>query len=137
MASDTTPGDFKQGNNVWLNVQCESIGEFERLFSALGEGGTVRMPLHDSFGVPGLACSRIVRLQRRLLKGRSREDVAHCCRFSSPPVTSLLFSHCLKGSPHTAAFPLLLGKINVAGSLPLQFLQTHARGASVRLNADH
>jgi len=49
MASDTAPGDFKQGNNVWLNVQCESLDEIERLFNALGEGGTVRMPLHDAF----------------------------------------------------------------------------------------
>jgi PhnB protein len=49
MASDTAPGDFKQGNNVWLNVQCETVEEIERLFSALGEGGTVRMPLHDAF----------------------------------------------------------------------------------------
>jgi PhnB protein len=39
MASDTAPGDFKQGNNVWLNVQCETVDEIERLFSALGEGG--------------------------------------------------------------------------------------------------
>src|SRR5215204_4102165 len=37
MASDTAPGDFKQGNNVWLNVQCESLDEIERLFNALGE----------------------------------------------------------------------------------------------------
>jgi PhnB protein len=49
MASDTAPGDYKQGNNLWLNVQCESVDEIERLFNAVGEGGMVRMPLHDAF----------------------------------------------------------------------------------------
>jgi PhnB protein len=49
MASDTAPGDYKQGNNVWLNVQCESVDEIERLFNAVGDGGMVRMPLHDAF----------------------------------------------------------------------------------------
>jgi PhnB protein len=49
MASDTVPGEFKQGNNCWLNVNCESLGEIERLFAALGEGGEIRMPLHDAF----------------------------------------------------------------------------------------
>lgn len=49
MASDTVAGQLKQGNNFWLNIQCESLDEIERAFVALGEGGIVRMPLHDAF----------------------------------------------------------------------------------------
>ena len=50
MASDTMPGmTFVQGNNVWININCESDEEIERFFKALGEGGTVMMPLADQF----------------------------------------------------------------------------------------
>jgi PhnB protein len=49
MASDTAPGELRSGNNFWLNIQCDSLDEIERLFGALGEGGTVKMPLHDAF----------------------------------------------------------------------------------------
>jgi PhnB protein len=50
MASDTMPGTpFRQGNNVFVCVDCETIPETERLFTALGEGGTVMMPLQDTF----------------------------------------------------------------------------------------
>lgn len=49
MASDTAPGELHSGNNFWLNIQCDSLDEIERLFGALGEGGTVKMPLHDAF----------------------------------------------------------------------------------------
>ena len=50
MASDTMPGmPFVPGNNVWININCESDEEIERLFKALGEGGTEIMPLADQF----------------------------------------------------------------------------------------
>ena len=50
MASDTMPGmSFVAGNNVWININCESDEEIERLFTALGERGTVIMPLADQF----------------------------------------------------------------------------------------
>ena len=49
MASDTAPGQLQSGNNFWLNIQCESLEEIEGLFRAFGEGGTVKMPLHDAF----------------------------------------------------------------------------------------
>ena len=50
MASDTMPGiPFAMGNNVWININCESDEEIERLFKALGEGGTAIMPLADQF----------------------------------------------------------------------------------------
>ena len=50
MASDTMPGmPFVAGNNVWININCESDEEIERLFKAFGDGGTVMMPLADQF----------------------------------------------------------------------------------------
>jgi PhnB protein len=50
MASDTMPGmPLQVGSNVWLNVNCESLEEIERLFATLGAGGTPVMPLQDTF----------------------------------------------------------------------------------------
>jgi PhnB protein len=50
MASDTMPGmPFQQGNNFSVSMQCESLQEIERLFTALGEKGKVTMPLQDTF----------------------------------------------------------------------------------------
>lgn len=50
MASDTMPGSrFTAGNNFSVNIECESIPEIERLFAAFGDGGTVTMPLQDTF----------------------------------------------------------------------------------------
>jgi PhnB protein len=50
MASDTMPGaKLVQGNNFLINIACESLAEIERLFAAFGAGGTVMMPLQDTF----------------------------------------------------------------------------------------
>jgi PhnB protein len=50
MASDTPPGaTFTQGNNVWVNVDCDSVEEIERIFPAMAAGGHVVMPLADQF----------------------------------------------------------------------------------------
>ncbi|MES2179926.1 MAG: VOC family protein [Gemmatimonadota bacterium] len=59
MASDTPPADshtpgmetppFRPGNNFSISIDCESVDEANRLFAALGEGGTVTMPLMDMF----------------------------------------------------------------------------------------
>ncbi|HEX9485217.1 MAG TPA: VOC family protein [Gemmatimonadaceae bacterium] len=50
MASDSMPGKaITQGNNVWVNVDCESVEEIDRLFAAMARGGTVVMPLADQF----------------------------------------------------------------------------------------
>ena len=50
MASDAMPGKpITVGNNVWVNQDCESVDEIERLFKAFGEGGKVVMPLADQF----------------------------------------------------------------------------------------
>jgi PhnB protein len=50
MASDTPSGTcFNQGNNFYICLNCESLEETEKLFSALGESGKVTMPLQDTF----------------------------------------------------------------------------------------
>src|SRR5205809_4791900 len=51
MASDAVPGmcAFQPGNNFSMNIDCESMEEIEGLFGALGEKGSVIMPLADMF----------------------------------------------------------------------------------------
>lgn len=50
MASDTQPGSpFIQGNNVHISVDCETIPETEKFFTALSEGARILMPLQDTF----------------------------------------------------------------------------------------
>jgi PhnB protein len=50
MASDTMPGQpFTTGTNCWVNVDCETVEEIERLFKAFAEGGKVTMELADQF----------------------------------------------------------------------------------------
>jgi PhnB protein len=50
MASDSMPGSpLQKGNNFSVSVGCESQEEEERFFAALSEGGTVTMPLQDTF----------------------------------------------------------------------------------------
>jgi PhnB protein len=50
MASDTMPGmPFTPGNNVHINVDCESVEEIERAWKAFGDGANVTMPLQDTF----------------------------------------------------------------------------------------
>ena len=50
MASDTTPGmPFTPGTNFSISIQCESLPEIEKLFSAFSQGGKVTMPLQDTF----------------------------------------------------------------------------------------
>ena len=50
MASDIMPGmPFQSGNNFYICLNCESLEETERVFSALGENGQVITPLQDMF----------------------------------------------------------------------------------------
>ncbi len=50
MASDCPTGMALQpGNNFYLCLECESVAEQDRVFGALGEGGTVTMPLQLMF----------------------------------------------------------------------------------------
>jgi PhnB protein len=50
MASDGM-GDapVRQGNNFSVAIQCDSLQEIEKLFTAFSEKGTVVMPLQDQF----------------------------------------------------------------------------------------
>ena len=48
--SDTfDPSSIIQGNNVSLSLQPESLDQTENLFNKLSAGGTVKMPLQDTF----------------------------------------------------------------------------------------
>jgi PhnB protein len=50
MASDSTPDrTVKEGTNFWVNIDCESLEEIEKFFSALSEGAHITMPLQQTF----------------------------------------------------------------------------------------
>ena len=50
MASDTVPGmPFSPGSNFSISIQCESLDEIQRVFSAFSAGGNVTMELQDTF----------------------------------------------------------------------------------------
>jgi PhnB protein len=50
MASDTMPHHtFTPGNNMHVNIDCESVDEIERIFAAMSDGATITMPLGDQF----------------------------------------------------------------------------------------
>jgi PhnB protein len=50
MASDNMPGmSFMAGNNFSISIDCDTAEEIERLFNALGQDGTVKMPLQKTF----------------------------------------------------------------------------------------
>jgi PhnB protein len=50
MAADVMPGAAaRQRNGFGVGIQCESVAEIDALFAALAEGGTVTMPLQETF----------------------------------------------------------------------------------------
>ena len=50
MASDNMPGmPFQQGDNFSVSLNCDSVQEIEKLFSALSEKSKVTMPLQETF----------------------------------------------------------------------------------------
>lgn len=50
MASDNLSADrFEPGNNIALSLDCSTAEEQARHFAALSEGGSVTMPLQDTF----------------------------------------------------------------------------------------
>ncbi len=50
MASDSTPSQpVSPGTNVHLSLDFDSLEELQDAFEALSEGGTVTMPLQDTF----------------------------------------------------------------------------------------
>lgn len=49
MASDVPPERFQPIRSVYLTLRTESDAEAERIFSVLGEGGEVYMPMQETF----------------------------------------------------------------------------------------
>ena len=48
--SDTfDASSVKQGNNISLSIQIDDTVQLEKLFNGLSTGGTVKMPLEDTF----------------------------------------------------------------------------------------
>lgn len=49
MASDLMPGmPYNLGSNFSIAIQCDSLLEIERMFTALSENGSVTMPLAET-----------------------------------------------------------------------------------------
>jgi PhnB protein len=50
MASDPMPGQTTNvASNIALFINCESLDEIKRLFTALGTNGKITIPLQDTF----------------------------------------------------------------------------------------
>lgn len=49
MASDVDPERFKPIRSVYLALRVDSDAEAERIFTVLGEGGEVYMPMQETF----------------------------------------------------------------------------------------
>jgi PhnB protein len=49
MGSDTMPENFNKPQGFDVNLQFEDVAEGERVFNALAENGTVKMPLQQAF----------------------------------------------------------------------------------------
>jgi len=50
MASDSRPGTpVERGDNFWVCVHCDDVPEGAKFFAAFSDGGTVVMPLQDTF----------------------------------------------------------------------------------------
>jgi PhnB protein len=49
MASDCMGETITEGDNIWLNVDCNSDEEIETYFDALARNGKITEPLHQTF----------------------------------------------------------------------------------------
>lgn len=49
MASDAPPGRFSKPQGFSVNIAVKSIGEAERIYRALAEGGAETMPIQQTF----------------------------------------------------------------------------------------
>jgi PhnB protein len=49
MASDAPPGRFSKPQGFSVNIAVKSIGEAERIYRALAQGGTETMPIQQTF----------------------------------------------------------------------------------------
>jgi len=53
MGSDAPPSMFTPAQGMTVAISVASVAEGERIFKALSEGGTVRMPFQKTFWSPG------------------------------------------------------------------------------------
>jgi PhnB protein len=49
MGSDSPPAYFEEPKGMYVSLQIDHPAEAERIFHALAEGGTVRMPIEETF----------------------------------------------------------------------------------------
>jgi PhnB protein len=49
MASDCPPGRYERPQGFSVNISAKTPGEAERIYNALSSGGTVTMPLAETF----------------------------------------------------------------------------------------
>ncbi len=49
MGADVTPSGYEESKGFSLSVQIKDVAEAERIFQELGEGGTITMPLEETF----------------------------------------------------------------------------------------
>jgi PhnB protein len=49
MGSDAPPGRYSKPRGFSINIDSKDVAEAERVFSALGEGGQVHMPMAETF----------------------------------------------------------------------------------------
>ncbi|HET7234641.1 MAG TPA: VOC family protein [Longimicrobium sp.] len=52
MGSDAPLGQFEKPQGFAVTLQVDTAGDAERIFTALAEGGSVQMPLHETFWSP-------------------------------------------------------------------------------------
>ncbi len=55
MGSDSPPEMFVQPQGLYISMHPDSIEEAERIYAALAEGGSVLMPLQETFWAPRFA----------------------------------------------------------------------------------
>jgi PhnB protein len=53
MGADAPPGRYQQPKGINVSIHLKEIGEGERIFNALAEGGNVTMPFQQTFWSPG------------------------------------------------------------------------------------
>ncbi|MDX6303055.1 MAG: PhnB protein [Blastocatellia bacterium] len=53
MGADAPPGSYQKPNGMSVSLHLKGTAEGERIFQALAENGTVRMPFEKTFWSPG------------------------------------------------------------------------------------
>lgn len=52
LASDAPPGRYEKPQGFFVHLQTKDQAEAERIFPALAEGGTIQMPMQETFWAP-------------------------------------------------------------------------------------